>query len=208
MSEKSQNFEVRRFVVRCVAGPWYEGEEISRTVDLPANATLFDLHEAILEAMSFEDVYPFYFFRAEELNADRTMVPAAFELDPLKENICDDVYEEMPAAREVADKSDDTLYEAFLSEGGDWFFEIKDGGAVEKTMPPDFYPFIVESLSVGPDPVQYGYGFDDFATNDAAFAPPSPDAAGDAGGEPEGDSFGDGEDEEEEDDDESGSAPW
>ena len=207
MSDNFPNSGIRRFVVRCVAGPWYEGDEISRTVDLPAGATLFDLHEAILEAMAFEDVYPFYFFRAEDLGADRTMVPPAFELDPLKENICDDVYEEMSAVREVADRTGDTLYEAFLSEGGDWFFEIKDGGPVEQTMPSDFYPFIVESLSVGPDPVQYGYGFDDFATNDAAFAPPSPDAAEEGDDGAPDDPFADDGDDEEEDDD-AGSAPW
>ena len=64
-------------------------------------------------------------------------------------------------------------------------------------MPDALYPETVESLSIGPDPAQYGYDLDDFAEDDEPLQPFAARGAGpfaDASGDPSAGPFDEGED--------------
>jgi len=189
---------LQRLRVECVAGPWWDGVPCVRFLDVPATASLYDLHEAIQEAVAFDNEYPFRYFLAESADADaeRETVPASFGDWPAAD-ADEEAYEGVAAVASVPELGDRLLHYAFLSAGGDWIFQIRRvDGAPARPIPGLAYPGAVEDLSEGPDPAQHGYGLDDFAESEedllpSRFAPEEP--AGDDG-EPweDGDDEGDG----------------
>jgi len=190
---------VRRYRIECLGGPWWDGLPCVRFVDLAETQSLYDLHEGIQAAIAFDGEYPFYFFRAEAPEGPREMVPETFSPHPVREEVDDDAYETIGAFASVppADGGERLFY-VFLGAGGDWFFEVSaaEPGPVPR-MPGAFYPETVESLSIGPDPMQYGHDLDDFAEAEEDLLPAPPDGPGeDAGAPPPDGDYGDGEDEE------------
>ena len=63
------------------------------------------------------------------------------------------------------------LFYVFLSEYDDWVFKIQHTGEIHPAIDGEFYPLVVESLSIGPNPEEYGSGFDDFADSHEHFQP-------------------------------------
>lgn len=178
--------------VSCADGPWWDGEECVRFIEMPEASNLYDLHVAIQSAVDFDEEGPFYFFLAEDCETEeREMVPAALPPDPEKGDIDDDVYEDEKLLDRLPRTGLRRLFYAFKSEDGDWFFEVRHAGAVSPAKPGEFYPLPVESLAVGPNPTQYGHDFDDYAEDADAFRPPV------RGGVPDDDEenpYGDGDD--------------
>ena len=181
-AEPAKGPQVFRVRVSCADGPWWDGEECVRFIELGENSNLYDLHVAIQAAVDFDEEGPFYFFLAEDCDTEeREMLPPELEIDPAKEEIDDDVYEEMPLLPNLPAAGVRRLFYAFMSEDGDWFFEVRHTGLTAPAKPGEFYPLPVESLAVGPNPTEYGHDFDDYAQDPDAFAPPS------RGGAPDGD---------------------
>ncbi len=182
---------LQRLRVECVAGPWWDGVPCVRWIDVPVTANLYDLHEAIQEAVEFDNEYPFRYFLAESPDADaRETVPAAFGAWPA-EDADEEEYERIRAVESVPERGIRILYYAFLSAGGEWLFEIRRAdGAPARPVPGLFYPGTVEDLSEGPAPVQHGYGLDDFAETEEELRPsrlaPGQESGGDESGEPWG----------------------
>ena len=176
---------LRRLRVECVAGPWWDGAPCVRWIDVPVTASLYDLHEAIQEAVEFDNEYPFRFFLAESAGAaERETVPAEFGAWPAPE-ADEEAYERIGAVESVPERGRRILHYAFLSAGGDWIFEIRRAsGPPPRPVPGLFYPGTVEDLSEGPAPAQHGYGLDDFAESEEELQP-SRFAPGE-GGEGEG----------------------
>ena len=188
--------QVHRVRVACVDGPWWDGEECVRFIEMAEASNLYDLHVAIQAAVDFDEEGPFFFFLAEDCDTEeREMLPATLPPEPEKAEIDDDAYEEMKLLDNLPRTGLRRLFYAFKSEDGDWFFEVQHTGVVAPAKPGEFYPLPVESLAVGPNPTQYGHDFDDFAEDPDAFRPPDRGGApDDDGDDPYGDGFGDGED--------------
>ncbi len=195
-----QIFRVR---VSCADGPWWDGEECVRFIEMGESSNLYDLHVAIQSAVDFDEEGPFYFFLAEDCETEeREMLPPSLETDPAKEEIDDDVYEELKLLPHLPRTGLRRLFYAFKSEDGDWFFEVRHTGVSSAAKPGEFYPLPVESLAVGPNPTQYGHDFDDYAEDADSFRPPARGGAPDDDEEnPYGDDCGDGEEEGDDGDD-------
>ena len=178
--------------VECVEGPWLDGKCV-RFIDVQEGANLYDLHLAILNAVSFDEEFPFHFFTALAPEASRKLIPADAdgEVDP--DTIDPDVYEEIPVLDHVKAKSKTSLFYAFGSDYDDWIFKVQHTGKTSVEEAGEYYPLVLEEAGEGPDPEQYGNGFDDFAEAAEEFKPAPHRSADD-----DDDSFGD---EEEEDDD-------
>ena len=173
---------VFRVRVSCSDGPWWDGEECVRFIEMTEGSNLYDLHVAIQAAVDFDEEGPFYFFLAEDCETEeREMLPAELPPDPEKGDIDDDVYEELGLLPNLPRTGLRRLFYAFKSEDGDWFFEVRHTGVVSPAKPGEYYPLPVESLAVGPNPTQYGHDFDDYADDPDAFRPP------DRGGAPDDD---------------------
>lgn len=163
---------IHRLRISLVSGPWADGEECVRYVDFPERACLYDLHEAIQEAIGFDNEHPFHFFTAEADGTDREGVPPQIGDHPDRATVDCDLYEDVLAVQSVPDSGLRGLFYAYMSEGGDWIFRVERAGPSAPPIPGAPYPLQVESLSSGPNPTQYGHGFDDYAEEEDAFEPP------------------------------------
>ena len=163
---------VQRLRISLVSGPWTDGEECVRYVDFPLRACLYDLHEAIQEAVEFDNEHPFRFFTAEADGSGRESVPPQLGEEPDRTAVDCDVYEDVPAVASVPDDGRRGLFYAYLSDGGDWIFSVERAGEPTPPVPGAPYPLPVDSLSSGPNPSQYGRDFDDYAEEEDAFSPP------------------------------------
>ena len=195
MDSEEQMPAVRRWRVECLGGPWWDGEPCVRFVDLLETQSLFDLHDGIQAAIAFDGDYPFCFFRAEGPEGPREMIPAELDERPTKDDVQVDAYEEINAFGSLPDPdSGEALHYVFLGAGGDWFFRLSAEREPVANDPTALYPETVESLSYGPDPMQYGHDLDDFAESEESLLP------GAGGGEDDNGSDGDGGADDDEDD--------
>lgn len=158
---------INRLRVTCVSGPWLD-DECVRFIDMQDSANLFDLHIAIQDAVMFDDEYPFYFFRALAHTSSPEFIPEG--MDPEQE-IDTDVYEDIDAMDFIKPGAKKSLFYVFLTDGDDWIFKVQHTGKTHEPVDGEFYPLVLDSLSVGPNPEQYGSGFDDFAENEDHFRP-------------------------------------
>lgn len=163
---------IHRLRVSLVSGPWTDGEECVRYIDFPAGACLYDVHEAIQEAIEFDNEHPFYFFEADADGSDRQSVPPQIGTEPDRKTLDCDIYEEIKASECVPDSAGRALFYAYMSEGGEWVFQIElAGSSPTAQFPVSSYPLQIDSLSCGPNPTQYGHDFDDYAEEEDAFQP-------------------------------------
>lgn len=166
--------QVFRVRVSCADGPWWDGEECVRFIEMAESSNLYDLHVAVQAAVDFDEEGPFFFFLAEDCDTEeREMIPAGLPLDPEKADLDVDVYEEIKLLPVLPRTGLRRLFYAFKSEDGDWFFEVRHTGVSAPAKPGEYYPLPVESLAVGPNPTQYGHDLDDYAADPDAFAPPA-----------------------------------
>ena len=176
--KKKSGNAVHRLRVSLASGPWTDGEECVRYIDFPERACLYDLHEAIQEAVEFDNEHPFFFFTAEADGSDRESVPRSLGEEPDRKALDCDVYEDLPAVASVPDSGVRCLFYSYLSDGGDWIFRIERTGVSGDPVPGASYPLQVESMSSGPNPTHYGHDFDDYAEEEDAFSPPRREARG------------------------------
>ncbi|MGI5869998.1 MAG: hypothetical protein ACOX9C_11210 [Kiritimatiellia bacterium] len=169
-SKPQKTPEIHRLRVTCVSGPWLD-DECVRYIDIPPMANLYDLHVAIQDAVRFDDEFKFHYFVAASLKGSRTLVP---DVDPTTfdpDEVDTDVYEDILVLDHIKAGAKKALFYVFLSELDDWVFKIQHTGEVHPRIEGEFYPLVVDSLSIGPDPEQYGSGFDDYAETEEHFQP-------------------------------------
>lgn len=199
MEDEAQMPPVVRWRVECLGGPWWDGEPCVRYVDLLQTQSLFDLHDGIQAAIAFDGDYPFCFFRAEGPEGPREMIPDGLDERPARDDVRVDAYEEINAfAALPAPDSGEALHYVFLGAGGDWFFRLSAAPDPVPRLPDALYPETVESLSIGPDPMQYGHDLDDFAECEEDLLPAGRGGPDEDAGEGFGDEgAGDGEEDDE-----------
>lgn len=161
----------------CVSGPWLD-DECVRFIDIEDTANLYDLHVAIQDAVQFDDEFPFYFYTAISPDATRTLIPEDLDVDD--DNLDTDAYEDLRALDHIKPGAKTALYYVFKSEDGDWVFKIQHTGTTHKPAKGEFYPLVLDAKSIGPNPEQYGSGFDDFAESEDEFRPSAKRGRGDA----------------------------
>lgn len=149
--------------VSCLAGPYHDAECI-RIIEVDEEASLYDIHVAIQDAVHFDDECEFAFFQSASLNGKRVYVPEG--VDP-EEGVDTDLYEDVPLAEGLPSEPRRKLYYLFdLDE--EWIFEIRKERGAKAPSPHEFYPLVRDDLGVGPDPMQYGNDLDDFADSEEA----------------------------------------
>lgn len=156
--------------VTCVTGPWLDNECV-RFIEMPALANLYDLHVAIQDAVDFDEEFPFYFFTALAPESGRFLIPEDWPVDVAPADLDPDVYEDCPVFDYVTPNAKESLFYSFGSGFDDWVFKVQHTGIAHAATKGEFYPLVLNEISVGPDPEQYGSGFDDFAETEEEFQP-------------------------------------
>ncbi len=149
--------------VTCAAGP-YRDTECIRYIELDEQASLYDLHVAIQDAVNFDDEYEFLFFTSTSHRGRRELLPEGAVEGP---GVDPDVYEDMPAATAIPTQPRQRLFYLFNPDA-DWIFEVRREPGEKPPSPHEFYPLVRDELSVGPDPMQYGDMLHDCADADEA----------------------------------------
>ena len=135
--------------VECVYG-MYLKEECIRVIEIRDRASLCDLHEAIQDAVQFDQDHLFGFFTANSAS------PYANRHWLTDEEAWDDVVDDYQSIRltDIWPLGPKKLY--YLFDFGDsWTFEIRKSRRVREPEKGVSYPRVVEA--VGPDPEQYPY---------------------------------------------------
>ena len=157
--------EIWRLKVLCVAGPSWDGAETCiRTIDVRSDASLYDLHAAILESVHFEehDESVFTYFTAANYRGRRTYLADGL---PLTHDTDTDVFEDLLLADALPAEPGRYLYYVFDADDP-WVFLIGRQPGSRKPSVHEFYPYVRDELNEGPDPIQHGDGLDDFADAD------------------------------------------
>jgi len=131
--------------VTCVRGPYLK-EPCVRVLEMDEDSCLYDLHDAIQDAVDFERDHPFSFFLANVPGGNRQWLTEAEEWRDMEDDFC------RILLREVFPTGRRRLY--YLFDFGDyWTFEVRKARGSKPAEAAVTYPRLVESL--GPDPVQY-----------------------------------------------------
>ncbi len=136
--------------IECVNG-WYFEETCIRVMEVDENINLYDLHEAIQDAVNFDRDHPFDFYLANS-SAPFAHKNRLTEIEDWSEsnyfNIkLKDIY---PLGRKK-------LY--YLFDFGDqWIFEIRKARGAKKPEQGVKYPRVIQAI--GPSPEQYPGGED------------------------------------------------
>lgn len=161
---------INRVRITCVSGPWLDGECV-RFIDMPSTANLYDLHVAIQDAVGFDEEFPFYFYMALSPEGSKALLPEGLEKDVDPQDLDPDVYEDVPVFDHVKPNGKKSLFYIFTSEYDDWVFKVQHTSESHEAVKGEFYPLVLDEMGVGPNPEQYGNGFDDFAETDDEFHP-------------------------------------
>ena len=125
-----------------------DGYEWQRTIEIPANASLHDLHCTIQDMAGFDDdnhMYTFYVGRNWRQRGAELAEPAA--------PVGDSDYEEIPLNKVYPLVNKSRLYYWF-DFGDDWIFEIRSRRGTKVRNTRAKYPRVIEER--GRNPRQYG----------------------------------------------------
>ena len=135
--------------VKCVFGS-YLSEECVRVIEMDEEASLYDLHDAIQDAVDFDRDHLFEFFTANSASPFASkhrlteMEAWGNQEDDFRRIKLKDIW---PLGRK-------RLY--YLFDFGDsWTFEIRKGRKTTQPEPGVRYPRVVKAI--GPNPEQYPY---------------------------------------------------
>lgn len=164
---------VLRLRITCMEGPWLD-DKCVRYIDVTTNANLYDLHIAILDSICFEDEMKFSFFFSEELDDlyDREYIPEDFDGSDYDE-FDTDIYEDMLVRKYVKKDIPFKFFYVNKIDVDEWIFQIELTDEHPDYDEKTFYPITIDSLSEGPNPEQYGSGFDDYSDDPEHFSPHS-----------------------------------
>ncbi len=131
--------------VTCVRGPYLK-ERCVRVIEMGEDANLYDLHEAIQDAVHFGRDHPFSFYMANVPHGNRQRLSDAEEWEDQENDFV------RILLREVFPTGRKRLYYVF-DFGDYWTFEVRKARGSKPAKESATYPQLIES--VGPDPVQY-----------------------------------------------------
>ncbi len=136
--------------IKCVFGHYLE-EQCIRIIEFEENTSLYDLHDAIQDAVSFGRDHPFTFYIANSWRGQRQWLTEKEKWQDKEHDFSTiklkDIY---PLGRKK-------LY--YLFDFGDrWTFEVRKARGSKKPLDGVSYPCVTKSI--GPNPVQYP-GFED-----------------------------------------------
>lgn len=138
---------ILKLIIECIEGRYWE-EPCIRVLEIDEEASLFDLHEAIQKAVSFDrdHLFGFYIANSSSHLAVKHWLRANEGWEG-EEIDCADI-----SLREVYPLGRKKLYYLF-DYGDSWLFEIKKARGVKDPEPGVTYPRVVEAI--GPAPEQY-----------------------------------------------------
>lgn len=132
-----------------------DGYEWLRTIEIPASASLHDLHHAIQRIVRFDDdhLYTFYVGRHWRQRGTELTDPDALIDEDVYENEEEDEDDELSLGNVFPLGKNKNLYYWF-DFGDDWIFEIKSRGKTKVLNRRMKYPRVIEKH--GRNPRQYG----------------------------------------------------
>ena len=134
--------------IECIWG-WHLEEECVRVIEIDSDSSLFDLHEAIQEAVGFDRDHLFE-FTAGRNRRNRKVVFGS--TDDWEDGF--DSYNGITLSQVYPLPKGCKLHYHF-DFGDDWYFEIKKVRKKPKDPEPNTtYPRLIEAI--GPNPAQYG----------------------------------------------------
>lgn len=171
VANNSPALTVTRLRVTCMEGPWLD-DKCVRYIDVTNNANLYDLHIAILDSICFDDEMKFSYFFTEELDdlCDREYIPEDFDGTDYDE-FDTDVYEDMLVSKYARKDIPFGFFYVYKLDVDEWIFQIEVTDDKPEYDEKTFYPITIDSLSEGPNPEQYGSGFDDYSEDPEHFSP-------------------------------------
>ena len=139
--------------IECISGRFLE-DDCVRVIEIDAEASLCDLHDAIQEAVDFDWDHLFGFYLANSPFAGRQWLCSDEDYE--------DAYDEFERTpiNSIWPLGRKKFYYLF-DYGDDWIFQIKKPRTKPQEPAPGVgYPRVVEAI--GPNPPQYGRYDDDF----------------------------------------------
>ena len=131
--------------VTCVRGAYLK-EPCVRVIEIKEDACLYDLHDAIQDAVHFDRDHAFNFYLANVPYGNRQWLSDAEDWGEQEDDLS------RILLREVFPTGRKHLY--YLFDFGDcWTFEVRKARGSKPAEESATYPRLIES--VGPDPVQY-----------------------------------------------------
>lgn len=134
--------------IECLFG-LHAAEECVRVIEIDSESSLFELHDAIQDAVDFDRDHLFEFFAGRHMRNRKVVFEESFEWEQMAET-----YSETTLAQIYPLPPSCKLYYHF-DFGDDWYFEIRKSR--KKPQEPAAgikYPRVIEA--VGPNPEQYG----------------------------------------------------
>lgn len=133
-------------VIKCVEGAYFE-DPFKRTIEVPDDMTLGELHDTIQDLTGFDNDHLFTFYISRGSRGKRTEVVESDEWEERQDGLY-----EIPL-RDVFPLPPNMKLFYWFDFGDDWIFQIGKRGAPKLLDPDATYPRIV--AETGPRPVQY-----------------------------------------------------
>jgi len=133
-------------VIKCVEGANYQ-EPFMRTIEVPDDMTLGELHNTIQELTGFGNDHPFTFFIARRSRGKRTEVVEAEEWEE-RQNYFDKIY-----LWNIFPLPQNKKLYYWFDFGDDWIFQIGKRGTLKMEDSHAKYPKVI--AETGTKPVQY-----------------------------------------------------
>ena len=133
--------------IECIGGGYWERECV-RTIEIDSGSSLFDLHDAIQDAVDFDQDHLFEFFAGRNRRNRKVEFD---DSDDWEDSI--DTYSRIQLDQVYPLPKSCKLYYHF-DFGDDWYFEVQRSR--KKPRPPESdaqYPRVIEAS--GPNPEQY-----------------------------------------------------
>lgn len=133
--------------IECIAGTYWKGECV-RTVEIESESSLFELHEAIQNAVDFDQDHLFEFFAGRNFRNRKVVFD-----DSLDWEDSFSTYSQIGLDQVYPLPKSCKLYYHF-DFGDDWYFEIRRSRKKPRVPEPDEeYPRVI--AAIGPNPEQY-----------------------------------------------------
>ncbi len=131
--------------VECVSGS-YLGEECVRVIEIPEDASLHSLHEAIQDAVNFDRDHLYKFYAGRNMRNEKIVYSEEYHWEDRKDDYISIRLNQIYPLKNMK------LYYLF-DFGDEWIFEIKKKRGEKEAAANRTYPRVIESF--GPNPEQY-----------------------------------------------------
>ena len=141
----SENNMILNLTIECVFGHYLE-EQCIRVIEIEEDACLYDLHDAIQDAVDFGRDHPFTFYIANSWRGKRQWLSEKEGWEDREHDFC------MIKLKDIYPLGRKKLY--YLFDFGDqWTFEVRKARGSKKQEEGVSYPHV--TAAIGPNPEQY-----------------------------------------------------